>query len=428
MTSWPDPNNLTQSEKNDLKEIKWLPNDNIDLHKLGVHYYTPEYLPTDMDPLSYITLYRRGLTPPTALPVKFKEGVHNDLNKFLDENYHNLHMGGVSYLGNEFNVQRAEEWDEKPLKVCFCRISPYTIVDGGFGHYLINNFVQDYSDKVFADFAYIAEFSDVGEFITNGFPILFGRTTKRPISDFDIIILATIYPEERIHLPFAMARSGIPLHKWERFDKNLPYRDKCPITVAAGIGASFIENYLDDNPIHGIGQNSLFDHVVINEGELVDLKYFLQYFNTVIEDGGTKEDFLNEINNERHSGCYDPTKILFEYADKKTVEKDFNGKVLSEKTFIGGGNIKSISLVDDDNETLHVLKGEGSEEFEDLVPIQDQFIKNFGSDSLDSGIKEEIGLRYAKGTKGVKISDQPSMEDRKKIFEENEKSEEENKA
>lgn len=54
-------------------------------------------------------------------------------------------------------------------------------------------------------------------------------------------------------------KSGIPLHKWERLDESLPYYNRCPIVVGAGLGATFIENFCADNPRKGVGEDGMID-------------------------------------------------------------------------------------------------------------------------------------------------------------------------
>lgn len=398
-----DGNQISPELREKLRNFQWSANSFLDLHSLGVHYWTPEYLPTWIDPMTYASIWRRGLVPPNALPIYTDENTHVRIRQFIEENYYKLHLAGLPYLGNEANIQPASDFDKKPIRMCFARISDYHTLDGAFGGQLINNFIQNFSDEVFADFAYIAAPSDVPKFMQAGLPLMFGNATKRPLTDFDIVIMATSYPGERVNVPVALTRSGIPLYRWQRFDANLPYRQRCPIIAAAGIGASFIENLLADHPIKGAGQNAVFDHILIGEGELMDFKYVIEYLNVVKRDGGTKEDFMNAMTNERHIGVYDPTRIYFEYADKVHIMRDHTGKELSRKVYPAAGHIKRISLLDHENKTKHVLVGPESEEFRDMEAVNAMYHLRMAANSRP----EDLGRKY------IRISDKMSVADRK---------------
>jgi hypothetical protein len=374
-----DGNTVTALDKDELRKFMplWSPNRYIDLHQRGVDYFNPEYLPVKVDAQTYNSLVRRGLTPPMALPVYFKkDSVHTKLNAWLDFNYYKLFNGGVQYLGNEANIQPARAWDKAELKVCFVRLSAYEVVDGSFGHHLVANWITDFTDNIFIDFSYMPAQLDVPKFLGAGFPLMFGYTTKRPLSDFDVVIFAQSYPQERINLPLALVKSGIPLYKWERWDASLPYYEECPLVLSAGLGSSFTENVCGDNPVHGVGANSLVDWVLIGEGEMAALK-FLQEYLYCRKAGESKLTFRDKITNIRHKGLYDPSRVLFEYGDKEYIERDRQGNVLDVRTYTGAGDIKRISLIDDTTETLHVIAGEESEEFQDMEGVNQEYLTRY---------------------------------------------------
>lgn len=350
--------------REEIKRRKWTPGNLVDLHKMGVHWHDDKFMPVSLDPLTYAAYFRSGLTSPITLPTYFPDDTQDKIKRFLEFNYFKLAHGGAQYLGNEFNIMPEEKFETAKLRVCILRLSTYADIDGAFGHYLISNFVEDYSDDIFVDFAFRPDDSDYSKLMDAQLPLLWANTTKRPLQDFDLIIISNSFPQERINIPILLLKSGIPMYRWERMDKTLPYYDKCPIIVAAGLGASFIESMASDNPVKGVGENSWVELNAIGEGELLDLKLFQHYIN-VREDGGGKEEFLATIDNEHLSGMYDPTRVLWEYNDKIHQMRDHLGKPVGEPVvWEGGGSIKRVSLIDPDTETLHVLAGAGSEEFE----------------------------------------------------------------
>lgn len=399
---YPDGNQISSELREKLRNFQWSANSFLDLHSLGVHYWTPEYLPTWLDPMTYATLWRRGLTPPNALPIYTDENTHVRIKQFIDDNFYKLHLAGLPYLGNEANLQRAEDFDKKPIRMCFVRLSDYHTLDGAFGGQLINNFIQNFSDEVFADFSWIVAPPDVPKFMQAGLPIMFGNITKRPLTDFDIIVIATSYPGERVNAPLSLVRSGLPMYRWERFDDNLPYKARCPLVTVAGIGASFIENQLADHPIKGAGQNALFDHVLIGEGEVMDFKYVIEYLNTVKRDGQSKEAFMAKMTNDRHPGVYDPTRVYFEYADKVHILRDYKGQEISRKVYPAAGHIKRISLLDHETRTKHVLVGPESEEFRDMEAVNEMYHLRLAANVRP----EDLGRKY------VRISDKPTLSQR----------------
>ena len=387
-----DPNHLDLALKNQLNEFKWTPSKFLDLHELGVHFFTPEYLPTDLDPMTYAALYARGITPPNALPIYVAPDCHERIKHFLATKYYKLAFGGVGYLGNEFNVQPGHLFDKAKVKICICRLSPYRVMEGSFGAYLLANFINDYSsdDEIFLDFAYQPEDADIPFLYEEGLPFYWGTSSKHPLTDFDIVIFGTSYAGERVNLPLALVKSGIPLHRWERFDASLPYHS--PDVLLAGIGASCSENVMPDNPVKGVGENSFINMIINGEGELADLKYAQLYSRMVKDEGHTLSEFHQAISNKHFKGCYSPTDFLFTYKDKLHIQEDFEGNVISETLYEGGGGIEEIFLLDRENKVKYSLAGPNSEEFKQMELPHRAFIKQLS----DRGMVPELSKKYVK--------------------------------
>lgn len=404
-----DGNKAPAELRHKLANHQWSPNTCLDLHKMGIHYYNPEYLPTQLDPFTYASYLRRGLTPPNALPVFVPEDTPERIKSFLDLNYFRLSMAGAQYLGNECNFQTPDKFDTAKLRVCFCRISDYETLDGAFGGQLVANFIRDFTDDIFCDFSYLPNPADIGKLFDAELPLMWGNIAKRPLRDYDILFIATSYPGERVNLPFALTKSGIPLYRWERWDDNLPYKQKMPLVCLAGIGAFFIENMLGDNPVKGLAGNAAADYIIIGEGEMADLQFAQEFLQEVIEGGKSKDEFAKLINNRRHRGLYDPTKVLFEYLDKEHVAKDFEGNELYRHTYVGGGHIRAIHLVDEENKTLHCLAGPEAEDFRDLDEIQQEFAKRFNNKT-----GTEVGQQYIKISDGLTLAQRQAKIDARK--------------
>lgn len=365
-----DPNNLDGSLIEKLKAFDWN-KQVIDLHRLGIHYFTPEYLPTYIPPQIYFSYLAKGFVPPMALPSAPSN--KEVITKWIDENYHKMHNGGIHFLGNEYNIGTEADFDKAKTRVCIFRTTEYETLDGSFGPQLIANFINDFDSSIFVDFAMCPPFSDIGWMLQENIPLLFGIITKRPLTDFDVVILSHSPVTERLNFPILLTKSGIPLYHWERRDSTLPYADYVPYVALAGIGASSAENVLSDNPVKGPAQNAMVDMVLVGEGELLDIKFLQQFRQSVQEDGLSLDEFEKLLTNEHHMGCYNPRKILYEYSDKEHIRTNSVGKELSRTLYRNGGKIKRISIIDEENETLHVIAGPESTETKDLEFMNDIF-------------------------------------------------------
>lgn len=405
----------------DLSSMKWTHTNLVDLHKKGVHWFDPDFLPTWIPALTYTAYSRAGLTPPVALPTYFPDDISETITKWLDENHYRLKMGGRNYLGNEFNIQPAEMFNTAKCRICIVRLSDYPTVDGAFGHYLIGNFVSDFSDDIFVDYAFMPMNDDVNKLMAAGLPMMFSNTAKRGLYEFDILIISNSFPQERITWPLMSIKSGIPLHKWERLDESLPYSKRCPIIVGAGLGATFIENFCADNPRHGLGEDGMIDCALIGEGELLDLKIAQQYIYSVVEGGMSKREFLESLDNEKFSGYYYPSRVLWEYGDKVHTKRNYKGEVIGEEKFEGGGGIVSCSIVDEKEKTLHVVAGVGSDEFAMMEESNVTFIRNkeAGVDLTKLGESYQDPKKIAEFAKNsvleLKMAEQQAWDEAEKV-------------
>jgi len=144
-----------------------------------------------------------------------------------------------------------------------------------------------------------------------------------------------------------------------------------------------------DDPTRGPGQASLVDFVLIGEGEMLDLKMFQQLIKAK-EKGVPKAQIPDLFTNENHPGVYDPTRILFEYADKTHVFSSPEGQ--REVIFPGGGHIERISLIDPSTNKLFELAGPLSEDLKGVEAAARAFHEQFSKVSDGS----QVGRKYIK--------------------------------
>lgn len=401
-----NPNALDYATRQRLKAINWNdPKNIIDLEAEGVRYFDAEILPTWIPINTMRALHLRGWCAPNAFPVYFPEDQHERTERWLQDNYFRLTRNGIHYIGNETNFQPRENFDKKPLRICFVRLSEYQILEGGFGQYLIANFCEDHDDRIFFDYAFVPPKDDYAKHIEANIPLLTGVISKRPIRDFDLVLMGVTIAEERLHLPQALIRSGVALHRYQRFDRSSPHFHN-PVICTGGIGSLFSENILGDHPIHGPAQNGLVDLVNLGEGELLTLK-LAQKFIQSLRAGLDKLDIVNALTADQHCGVYNPTRVVFDYHDKVHVTRDFKGNQIGEPVvYPAAGPIRSIDLIDDVDQKRVILAGPGNEAYTELEDMQDRFIANF-----QRGVNgAEVGARY------IRVDQRPSREERREQF------------
>lgn len=396
-----NPNKLNPKLLSEVSGFRWSPNRYFDPHseKYNIHFFDKDILPTWLDPITSLSLMRRGITPPNMLPTLFEDNIHEKIQEWVDLNYFKLQNGGMQHLGLEMNNQKPSEYDTAKVRVLIVRLTEYDVVDGSLSHLIVSEWLRTYcSESIFIDYAYAPAISDLPKYLRDGIPLLFGSITKRPPLDFDFIAISHSFPPERLALPLLFLRSGIPLFLWERLSDKLPYatmkgRSHFPVVFIGGIGSQMMESFIGDHPIYGSGMCSPVDHVLVGEGENLDLGYIESYINIVLRDKGTLAEWRKSLYDQRkHPGVYDPTRVYYEYADKLHIESDSTGKELSRTLWRQGGRIKATYMLDNEGNRVKVA-GEGVKESQDLMAIQPKFLEllskvSSGEDTLTPYLKD----------------------------------------
>lgn len=319
----------------------------------------------------------RGITPPNALPSYFPPGHQTHIQDWYENNFFKLHHAGIQYLGTEPNLQHPDEFEKAKIRILIVRLAPYDVVDGSYGMFQVAEFCRQLKEDVFFDFCYFPYRDDLPKLIQNNIPLMFGTITKRPPTDFNIFAFSHSPINERIHMPFVLAKSGIPVFRWERLSPDLPYNknDKCPLVLLAGIGAAFTENLCSDSPIHGPAGNAIYDISLVGEGEGPFTNFLNLYQKIIIEEGKTKAELFKSMTNQNAMGFYDPSRYLFKYHDKIHTEIKSDGSK-TETVWEQGGGIKSIEAIDPDTNTIIPIITPDSEEVRDLTKIQQAWVEN----------------------------------------------------
>ena len=81
--------------KNKLKNFEWNPKSFLDLHSMGVHYFDPDCLPTQIDVLTHSVMHYKGLTQPNCLPRYNDSDMKSRIEEWFNRNFYKLHQGGI---------------------------------------------------------------------------------------------------------------------------------------------------------------------------------------------------------------------------------------------------------------------------------------------------------------------------------------------
>lgn len=239
---------------------------------------------------------------------------------WLAKNYAMLEDGGFHYLGGEPNTQGVEEWDGADLKILVVRLSTYDAMDGSMTHSLLAQNIRDsarkFNKKAFVDFAFLPPRKDYEMFMKNDIPVMLPLITKRHPKEFDQIWISHSLHLEQVNYPRMLIRSGIPLFKHWRFE-----RDDIPILVWGG------SHSIADEPTHGSldgssENSSMTDVVIIGDGEpaverLIRVWFKQGPFGKTAE---AKKRYIRACHDYHVPGFYEPDKYDHIYEQGRLVD------------------------------------------------------------------------------------------------------------
>jgi len=137
---------------------------------------------------------------------------------------------GAWLAGHEPNVQFEDDYHVAALRVLIVRLTPYDTVSSSMSHSLLGQICRSVPG-VYADYCFMPPPEEAAAMVSDEIPPLFGTTSKRPFSDFDIIAVSNSVAQELANLPWLLTHSGILLGREGRS------KDCTPLIIMGGANA-----------------------------------------------------------------------------------------------------------------------------------------------------------------------------------------------
>ena len=161
--------------------------------------------------------------------------------------YPELHKSGLWLRGGEINTIPVAQYEQRPFRAMFVRLSTYFDTGYSFTHQILYQ-VAAGTPGVFPDLGYLPPRPDVAVFARDNVPWLLGTQTKHGPEKFDLIGFSNSIVQELINLPHFLTKSGIPLSKAERMR-----RPELPLVILGGANALYSSvSWLDDPLVDGV--------------------------------------------------------------------------------------------------------------------------------------------------------------------------------
>jgi radical SAM superfamily enzyme YgiQ (UPF0313 family) len=168
--------------------------------------------------------------------------MNKNFEQWYKDNYHRLTGSGVWLRGGEINTISPSIWDEVPLRVLISRLSTSWDVSNSYTHKILYEMIAS-CGEMYIDMSFLPPPKDGQIFRDEGVPWLLGTSSKRPGSSFDVIAFSNSIVQELVNLPIVLEKSGIPLSKKERCE-----REDIPLIILGGANALFSSALAGEDP------------------------------------------------------------------------------------------------------------------------------------------------------------------------------------
>jgi len=267
----------------------------IDVDPIPLPVFTPEEIPECWDKniaagkVDLKSTTRELITPNPKI-MKSQE----EIEKWFYKNYHHLDHP-AAYVGHEGNTDDPKLWDKADLRVLVVRLSTYDSVNGSVTHGAIAQMSRQAGREgkfnIYVDHAYMPSGrSDCAYMREELVPWWFGRSSKRPPTEFDVILISNALTLEVWNSIPGLLYSGIPPFKTMRnLDLPIGHKDAYPILIMGGVVVDFLECLYGKVD----GEECVMDVTLIGDGEYI-LPRTLKLLNKCKQEGKTAREFLKE--------------------------------------------------------------------------------------------------------------------------------------
>lgn len=226
-----------------------------------------------------------------------------------------LFRNGLWLRGGELNTLAPEEYDRRPFRVLFTRLSTYQDTANSFTHRLLYQLAAS-MPGIFPDLAYLPPRADLPIFERDFVPWLLGTQTKKGAHAFDLIGFSNSIVQELLNLPAFLRRSGIPLSKQERLG-----RPDVPLVILGGANALYSSAVTLGDP--------LVDGIFVGENPQA-IRTLLDTCASGKKRGLSKVQVLAEL--ESLAGFCQPDGI----ANAKPIQKSISANLNQAETLLAG--------------------------------------------------------------------------------------------
>lgn len=127
------------------------------------------------------------------------------------------------FIGHEINQPAPIDFEIADLRVLCVRLSPYDAVAGSMTHSLLamisRKAGEKYGFKVYTDQCCMPNGTkDIAMMREGKMPLLWGRTSRRHVDDFDVVLTTIALSTEQINYAWSLKHSGVNIWKAERDD------------------------------------------------------------------------------------------------------------------------------------------------------------------------------------------------------------------
>jgi hypothetical protein len=154
-------------------------------------------------------------------------------------------------------------WKSATARILIVRLSPWRDVDISTPHLVLFDQIRREMPDAYLDFAFLPTAADRKALSARNIAWFFGRASKKPPRNFDVIMVSNAFALELLNLPYLFSTSGMPASAAARAEI-----DGLPAIIAGGSNASAMGSLILESPgTRFPAQDGFVDGIFFGEGE-----------------------------------------------------------------------------------------------------------------------------------------------------------------